>query len=147
MIPATQPFEARYKHSTQSDRGPRTYFTTLAVVAWDKDGDPLVSNGKGLLPANSFANFHDVLPAQPPVVAVIPGGGWVVEFKDDDTVIPSPIVAWTVDAQGSVTPLSSDSTGYCEDPTGSSNFVRIYHPDEEAMAGVATPEPTEGTAS
>lgn len=130
MIPATHPFEARFKQSSRPNGEGTTYFTTLPVVAWDENGSPLVSDKQRLVPASSWGNFHDVVETAPPVVAVIPGGGWMVEYKDGDSTSAWKIVAWAIDAAGEMKPLSTDSTGYCDDATTAENFVRIYHPDE-----------------
>lgn len=133
MIPATRPYEARFKHETTGPDGKtRTHYTEKPVIAWDKQGQPLVADKRGVLvAATGWTNFAGVHEAEPPVIAAIPGGGWVAEFTDEEGAARWPIVAWTVRADGSCTPLTVDRDGMCDDPTDATNFGRIYHPDDE----------------
>ncbi|MFH8470580.1 hypothetical protein [Streptomyces sp. NPDC017991] len=130
MIPANQPYEARYKHENAGHK----HYTTKRVIAWDEDGHPLVigRDGASLIRASSWSNFHDVVPVDPPVVAALPGAGWRAEFRDEDGSLSSnPLTAWLVYADGNIKPADVDLTGEADDPTTVSNFVRLYHPSEE----------------
>lgn len=130
MIPATQPFKARFKQSSRSNGEGVTYFTTMPVIAWDENGSPLVSNKQCLVPADSWGNFHDVVEADPPVVAVVPGAGWIAEYQDGEDTMTSPILAWTVDAAGEFKPFAADGQGDPFDATEVSGLVRIYDPQQ-----------------
>ena len=69
--------------------------------------------------------------ADVPIVGVIPGDGWRAEVKTETGDTDSrPILAWTLDAEGTCTPLVADSDGYTEDATGGENFIRVYQPGE-----------------
>lgn len=71
-------------------------------------------------------------PTPNPVVAAIPGGGWRIEYKDDDgTPLISPVLAWAIHADGTCKPIDVDPSGWCDDPLTAANFIRVYHPDEE----------------
>ena len=132
MIPATHPYEARFRQTTKlSSGGTHEYFTNKPVLAWDNEGAPLVAGKQGLVAADTYTNFHDVVPAKKPVVAVLPGVGWVAEYKDGDDTVSWPVVCWTIDAAGEMTPLAADISGYCDDATSSADFIRLYRPDEE----------------
>lgn len=126
MIPASQPHEARYKHE---DDG-HVHFTEKPVIAWSDDGEPLVVDGTRLVPAHRWNNFHDVVPCSPPIVTALPADGWHVEYKDDDgSTYTSPVTAWLVRSDGSCTAIDTDATGYSDEPTTCSNFVRLVPPD------------------
>ncbi|OEV03820.1 hypothetical protein AN219_37725 [Streptomyces nanshensis] len=129
MIPANAPYEASYEHESNG----RTHYTTKPVIAWDDDGYPLVVGRDGcqLDRANGWSNFHAVHPCQSPVVATLPGAGWIVEFNDDAGPLRLLVVAWLVRAEGSVDPVCVDPDGLSHDPTDMGNFVKLYHPDEE----------------
>lgn len=65
-----------------------------------------------------------------PVVAALPGGGWIVEYKQDDgTVQAYPLVCWLVLADGQVIPRDAGTDGDTYDPRELANFQRMYHPD------------------
>lgn len=128
MIPASQPFEARYRHGEKGN----FHYTTKRVVAWDNEGYPLVVGRDGcqLDRANSWSNFQDVGPVDSAVVAALPGAGWLAEYREDDGgLTTSPVVAWLVHADGSLNPMDTEPGGLVEDPTTVGNFIRIYHPD------------------
>ena len=132
MIPATRPHVARYEQQVADAAGkPHTYYTEKPVIAWDDAGHPLVADKRQLERADRWSNFHDVVGADSPVVAVIPGGGWMSEFKDDETgtLWSDPVVAWLFLADGSCKPVDASADGWCDDPTEDSNFVRLHHPD------------------
>ncbi|WP_141716104.1 hypothetical protein [Streptomyces sp. OspMP-M43] len=72
-------------------------------------------------------------PAINPVVAALPGGGWLAEYRQDDgSVEASPLVAWLVLADGEMLPRDAWSEGYAHDPRDAGNFQRVYHPDAVA---------------
>jgi hypothetical protein len=134
VIPATQPYEARFRQSHKlSDGRVHEYFSTKPVLAWDDDGGPLVAGKQRLAPADSYKNFHDVVPAGPPAVTALPGGGWVAEYKDDanGNTFEFPVVAWAIDTSGDLTPTIVYSDGMSDSATSLDNFVRLYHPDFE----------------
>ncbi|MFF6939981.1 hypothetical protein [Streptomyces lavendulae] len=133
MIPATQPHEARYKHTTEHPNGTTTtHYTTKRVIAWDDDGHPLVVGRAGTLDrATSWSNYHDIGACPVPVVAVIPGAGWQGEYKSDDgAVFTWPITVWAISADGSCKPLAVDALGDTDDARDSENFVRLIPPGE-----------------
>ncbi|MEU6344458.1 hypothetical protein ABZ883_26320 [Streptomyces sp. NPDC046977] len=144
MIPAQHvPYEARY---SQENNG-RKHFTTKPVVAWDDNGTAQVVDEKTghLRDANSYTNFADLVPvALAPVVAAIPGGGWRVEYRDDEDegrTFSEPVLAWQIRADGDCVPLTVDATGYACDPCDGANFVRVFLPAEERHGsdGAAAP--------
>jgi hypothetical protein len=137
VIPANQLYDARYKHENSG----HVHYTTKRVVAWDEDGHPLVIGGDSysLVRASGWSNFHDVVAADPPVVAALPGAGWRAEFRDDDGSLDSvPLTAWLVYADGNIKPADVESSGEADDPTTVSNFVRLFHPSEEAQESKST---------
>ncbi|MFC8406754.1 hypothetical protein ACWEQ5_13595 [Streptomyces griseoincarnatus] len=65
-----------------------------------------------------------------PVVAALPGGGWIAEFKQDDGSVETyPLVAWLVLADGEMIPMDASASGDAQDPREVANFQRMYHPD------------------
>ena len=129
MIPATQPYEARYRHEGNG----KQHFSTKPVIAWDDDGAALVPDEKTgrLREASSYSNFAGLAPADAPVIGTAPGGGWYAEHRTDNGDVDSiPVLAWLVRADGSLTPTIADSDGYTDDPTTASNFIRLYQPAE-----------------
>lgn len=138
MIPATTPYEVYYK-GTDNEGKPYTW-PGPQVIAWDDDGAPLVipdshKQARRLQRATDYGNFSHVAPADSPTVAALPGGGWRVEYKNDDgTLWSAPLVAWHIRASGETIPIDCDSTGYADNPTDSSNFVRIFHPEWDTDA-------------
>lgn len=127
MIPTNLPHEAHFA------TGPGTT-TPLPVLAWDANGDPLVADEHGLRPAKEWSNYSFVRPTTPaPVVAAVPGGGYLAHYQQDDgKTFASPIVAWLVRADGTVTPVATDGDGLCGDPTETANFLAINHPGHPA---------------
>jgi hypothetical protein len=129
MIPATARYEANYR---QENNG-RAYFTTKPVLAWGDDGAALVADMETgrLRDADSWANFGGLRKADAPIIGVIPGEGWRAEIKTDTGDTDSrPILTWTLDAEGTCTPLVADPDGYAEDATGGVDFIRVYQPGE-----------------
>lgn len=134
MIPATEAYTAVFRHeNTKTPEGRPTY-SEQPVIAWDDEGNALVVDEKTgrLRAANSWANFDGVHPGQAPVVAAIPGGGWLVEYSaDDGTPVASPLPAWLVRRDGSFDPIDVDRDGVSGDPTETANFLRVHHPEAE----------------
>ncbi|MFD4524860.1 hypothetical protein ACFWP7_13230 [Streptomyces sp. NPDC058470] len=122
-------YEASYRHENNG----QSHFTTMPVIAWRDDGAALVADMKTgrLRDADGWANFAGLRKADVPIIGVIPGEGWRAEVKTDTGDTDSrPILAWTLDAEGTCTPLVADSDGYTEDATGGVNFIRVYQPGE-----------------
>jgi hypothetical protein len=132
VIPATHPFEARFKQSSRPNGEGTAYFTTMPVIAWDEEGLPLVLDKQRLMPASSWSNFHDVVEAASPIVAVIPGNGWMAEYQDGEETSTSPILAWTVDTAGEFKPIAVDGDGCPFEADEVSNLTRIYDPERDA---------------
>jgi hypothetical protein len=84
-----------------------------------------------LVPASSFENFIGYREAKPPIVAAIPGGGWLAEYlMEEGKKEVEPVLAWLIDADGDVQPVVCDSTGYASNPHDTENFTRVYYPGE-----------------
>lgn len=132
MIPASHPYEARYRHA-KPDGG--SYFITKPVVAWTQDGVAQVADEKTgrLRDADSWSNFAGLVSAKAPVVAAIPGGTWWAEYADDEgDAISWPVLAWLVHSDGECVPVHSDRDGVVDDVTSPGNFVRLYQPEEDS---------------
>jgi hypothetical protein len=59
------------------------------------------------------------------IISLIPGGGWMGEYKQADGTRSMPVVAWALTERGRVIPMEVDSDGVVA-PTSA---YRIYHPD------------------
>ncbi|MEU0990291.1 hypothetical protein [Streptomyces sp. NPDC005953] len=130
MIPAQHPYEAHYKQ----EEGGRTVHRSKPVIAWDDEGQALVVDERSgrLVPANNGRAFTGLSEGVHPVVAAIPGGGWSARFKNSDgSSIIDPLVAWTVQSNGTLTPVDTDLTGLCDDPTTMANFDGLVAPGTE----------------
>jgi hypothetical protein len=131
MIPASNAnYVARYKQ----DNNGRSYFSLRPVVAWHDGGAQVVDGRTGrLVDADSFSNFANVQADETtPVVAAVPGGGWLAEYRGEgDATFTMPVVAWNVRADGTLDPICVGSDGISGDPTEDDNFVRLYLPSEE----------------
>lgn len=129
MIPADG------SHCVQYERGSGA-LPRRPVVAWDDEGAPLVVGRRGLVPAFELGAVQRIVRDQHPAVAAVPGGGWLIDCKDDDGITWTlPILAWTVHADGSTTPLTTDADGVTSDATEGLAEYRIYHPDEKLPPG------------
>lgn len=127
MIPATQPYEANFRHGEKGSFS----FTTKPVIAWDDEGRALVVSDQThrLVQAESYRNFHGVSEAGGPVVAAIPGGGWSAVYRQDDgSQAADPVLTWLVRVDGTVTPIDTDGQGVSEEPAQSGNFVQLLPP-------------------
>ncbi|WP_331736549.1 hypothetical protein OG426_54770 (plasmid) [Streptomyces canus] len=127
MIPAEQPYEARYKH----EKNGKATYTSKPVIAWDDDGQALIVDERTgrLVPASNDGSFLGVSEGQHPVVAAIPGAGWRARYKNPDgTTTTDPLLAWIVRSDGSLTPIDTDLTGLADDVTGVGNFDGLEPP-------------------
>ncbi|WP_455359991.1 hypothetical protein [Streptomyces sp. SYSU K21746] len=130
MIPASHPYEARYRH----DGHVRPYVTTKPVIAWGDDGVALVADEKTgrLREASSYSNFSGVAPADAEVVGAVPGGTWRAEFStDEEGTVSWPVLAWLVRSDGECSPVYADRDGLTDSPLAVGNFVRLYQPEED----------------
>lgn len=127
MIPAPPGLVANYKGLV----------TPKPVIAFDEDGRAMVIGNGGLVHADDYNNFDGISDEDPaPVTALIPSGGWRVEFTSaDGTKWSQPLVGWAVRAGGLVSPLSTDRDGYVEPLMDISGTWRVYHPDATPTDG------------
>jgi len=127
MIPAPPGLTARYKHDNPK------HWTRRRVIAFDDDWQPLVISGDRRLEyASRYGNYDgitDHLDDAGSYTAIMPAGGWRVEYTDPDgSKWSEPLVGWAL-KDGSVVPLTTDSTGLIDDLDHGSGEYRIYHPD------------------
>jgi hypothetical protein len=130
MILAPPGLSARYKHDNPK------HHSSIAIVAFDDDGHPLVIDEDGrrdktrLIRADAYGNYDGMAEdPHPPITALLPAGGWRAEFTDDDGVTWSmPLVGWGLKG-GAVVPLTTDTDGMVEDFDHYGGKYRIYHPD------------------
>lgn len=126
MIPADGSHHVHY----EKDGG--TPPLSRPVVAWDDEGTPFVLGKTGLVPAWKVGTVRRVARDASPAVGAVPGGGWMIDCEGDDGVgWTLPILAWTIHADGSATPLTTDADGLTSDATEGLTSYRIYHPDEK----------------
>lgn len=59
------------------------------------------------------------------IVQLIPADGWVAVYRDDNTELRAPLVAWALRRDGQVVPLDTDPAGDVGDPRETSNFDRV----------------------
>jgi hypothetical protein len=129
MIPAPPGLAARYRYE-HKDSPPLVVHKP--IVAFNDEGDPLVSGDRGLEPADWRSNFDRVVDdPYPRGVAFVAGGGWVVEYLEGDTVIAiEPIVGWLARTDGTVVPMVTDSTGGVDELDSlADGSYRLVHPD------------------
>lgn len=104
---------------------------TKPVIAWDDDGHPLVTATQGLVRAERYPEFRRIGQPESPVVAAVPGGGWLIECTDaDGGTWTDLILAWNIHADGTATPITTDRDGVTSDATSGLADYRIHHPDE-----------------
>jgi hypothetical protein len=103
------------------------------VVAWNDEGEALVvdeSRAK-LVRAANFADFVRLDRCSRVVSAVPAQPGWTVKIwednDDDSSIFSVPIVAWLVDEEGFLTPISASSDSHLE-PSASSQRHEIVAP-------------------
>jgi hypothetical protein len=124
MIPNYQKVDATFK----ADGEP---YAHRPVVAWTDDGDALIANGRAgdLKIASSFGNFQWLSSGEgtdrdDEVVAVLPGNGWVVNWKEEEAD-PDPVFAWLVTRGGYIKPVVMGADGYAEDPRQDKEFKSV----------------------
>ncbi|MFJ1536361.1 hypothetical protein ACIOFV_50160 [Streptomyces mirabilis] len=101
------------------------------VLAWDEDGHPMVLGNVGLVRAANLGSVDRVRQDAPAIVGSVAGGGWLIDCQDDQgNKWTTPVLAWTVHADGSATPISTDREGVTSDATEGLSKYRIHHPDE-----------------
>ena len=59
------------------------------------------------------------------IVQLIPTDGWVAVYKDGETEMRAPLVAWGLGRDGQVVPLDTDPQGDVGDPRETANFDRV----------------------
>ncbi|MGI5469631.1 hypothetical protein [Streptomyces sp. CA-132043] len=68
-------------------------------------------------------------PKNNPVVAALPGGGWMVEYKQVSGGVETyPVVGWLILADGQMIPMDANVDGSTQDARAAGNFERLYHP-------------------
>lgn len=130
MIPA-HGYAARFKIDQPNGRH---YHNNRPVIAWGDDGEALVLDTKTgrLVPASSYRNFAGIVEVRAPIVAAVPAQGWSAVFREaDGSLITDPLVAWTIDADGTAAPVGTSRDGLSDDPTTIGNFVQLLAPGEQ----------------
>lgn len=135
MIPAPPGLVALYTYDNPRHR------IGHAVIAFDDDARPLVIDEGGkhdktrLVPASTWHNYDGLGPdPDPPVSALLPAGGWRIEYTHDDgTVSSEPLVGWGL-KDGTVVGLVTDCEGCVMDLDLIGDKYRIYHPDADVPA-------------
>lgn len=98
------------------------------VIAFDDDGEPLVTSSQGLVRARTYGEFELIKDSASRYRALIPADGWRIKL---DNGADMPLIGWAVCLDGNVTPLvhigCGHVVGYRE--LQSENHL-IYHPDE-----------------
>ncbi|MFJ7242830.1 hypothetical protein ACIQWB_37720 [Streptomyces olivaceus] len=132
MIPATQPYEARFKTAHGG-------YSAEPVIAWNEDGEPLTVGKRGLrVVAINHPDFIALFPVLPPVVTVLPADGWRIEYDMDGTREHFPLLGFAIRDDGSVMPLEMDSDGHSwGDPRDNSNFSRLVRDGEQSHTGLS----------
>jgi hypothetical protein len=119
-----------------TQEGPPRRVSRKSVIAFSDDGAALVAGRRGkLVPASQLPAFDRLtdIGDGPGYTALIPAGGWRIEYTmDDGTSRSQPIVAWAITRAGQVTPLYIDGDNLVKDTTGHSGRFRVYHPDSAA---------------
>lgn len=152
MIPATQPYVARYSYTTTGKTGDKQdRVTSRSVVAWDEDGQALVADDRGrLTPAIGLAGFQYVEEDDDRrVVGVIPGGGWQMVWQlGTPDQLAEPVLCWLAYANGDVKPVGVDEDGYSETADEFHTRPKVYPPNAEIPPAPTAHDPitTDGTA-
>jgi hypothetical protein len=135
LIPAPPGTVARYKF----DNNGHPYYDEKPVIAFDGDGRALVAGGRRLVPADDYANFTG-LDERAGYVALIPAGGWRVEFSDDDgSKWDEPLAGWALKNSGRIDPFTTDADGLTQNFDSYAGQYRIYHPDTTEITGAPDP--------
>jgi hypothetical protein len=126
---------ARYKHDT------RPRWTHRRVVAFDDDWQPLIISDDHLLePASRYGNYDGITdqhdPDGDPLTALLPAGGWRLEYTDDDgTKWSEPLVGWGLKQTGEVVALVTDDEGQVDHLDYLGGKRRVIHPDADRREG------------
>lgn len=123
MIPAPPGISADYAVKREDGS---TYYMSRTVVAFNDDGDPLVTGRKGLVCARVHEGSYELSDYGDGYTALIPGGGWRVEWPGGRS---EPLTGWACKPGGRIVALSADESGAVEDSDEWSGEYRIYHPD------------------
>lgn len=126
MIPAPPGgILARYKY----DHNGRSYYDEKPVIAFDDDGSALVLGDRCLVPADHCSNFAG-FDAAGGYVALIPAGGWRVEFRGKDgSTYSESLVGWGLKPDGTVAPFTTDCDGLIQNLHEYPDRYRVYHRD------------------
>lgn len=131
VIPAPPGLVARFR------QGESRIFSSKPVIAFDDDGYPLVLHEKYhyLIRPDSYSNFVSVVDdPHPPVVALLPSGGWRIEWTNKgEAPWSEPLVGWGLRQDGAVVALDTDSDGLVmeRDSDFPNTTFRIYHPEQD----------------
>lgn len=137
MIAAPPGLAARYKQ-----QGKEPYWTRRRVVAFDDDWQPLViSDDHRLEYASRYGNFDGITnhvdPECSDYTAIMPAGGWRIEFTNSDgSKFDEPLAGWALKNR-SVTPLTVDADGLVDDMDSYRGDYRICHPDQRIIPAPA----------
>ncbi len=119
-----------------TQEGPPRRVSRKSVIAFSDDGAALVAGEWGsLVQAGQLADFDRLTDGGegPEFTALIPAGGWRIEYTwDDGTTHSEPIVAWAITRAGRVTPLYIDGDNLVMDTIDYSGRFRVYHHDSDA---------------
>ena len=134
MIPANGTYHVHF----QNAEGKLT--SAKPVAAWDDDGRPLIIGRYGLeLASDAGLGTIRGIRQTDVVVGAVPGGGWLIDCTDGDGISWTlPILAWTIYADGTTTPLTTDADGVTGDATAGLASYRIHHPLEKLPPAEAT---------
>lgn len=127
MIPAAQPYSASFR---QDDK--KFPVDHVPIVAWDDEGHGLImaERKSKLVRAKDEPGFQGIYPDAVATVAVTPGAGWLIEYRDaEDVVTTSPVIGWAVQADGNGFALDVAEDGNCVCAGLKKGFRRVYHPD------------------
>lgn len=131
MIPARPGLVANYKRQRTDSTGAKgkPWWEPRPIEGWSDDGVPLVLDRYGQLEdARRIEGYEGIDQSGTDIVALIPAGGWRVEFSTEDGTFSEPLVGWALRSDGSVVALATDSTGEVEDLEGYADKPRIFHP-------------------
>lgn len=136
MIPAPPGITAQYK----IDRDGNVDYDTLPVLAFTDEGQALVLGGNSLVLATNYRNFDGLSGGGGEYTALIPSGGWRIEYTDDDgSKSTDPLVGWALTVGGCIEPIITDSDGYAREIDAGA--YRICHP---SSTGPIAPAPVRG---
>jgi hypothetical protein len=133
VIPAPPGITAEYLINENG----KTRHLSKAVVAFDDDGEPLVAGTRELVHARNYGSNYELTDwAGDDYTAIIPGGGWRVEWPDGTS---EPLIGWAQKPGRRIVALDTDRTGVVEDSDEWTGEYRIYHPDTITPPDPQTP--------